>query len=196
MRVTAIAITHDHIANNDGISATNKRKLISKRRISFATVLSQVVGVVPSRDEFTASEKQNYWLSRKDQEGFRAEVRSDVAAVRRIGPLDTIENSYETARKLAVYDGINILLKDSNLQQSSDLQTWASNEVGRGLEIYVSSYHYDQRDDDSRQARSMVFFTQRKGVPPQAISEMYAENSRPSLIFSRMMGQADSRCVS
>jgi hypothetical protein len=186
------AITPDYIASSDGFSA-NRRKS-TERRISFATVLSQVVGIVPSRDEFTASEKRNYWCSYQDQELSRAQVRSDIVAVRRNGPL-SFENSYEKARTLAMDDGINTLLKHSNLQ-SSNLHAWTSNGVGRGLEIYISPYHSNQREDDSRQARTMVFFTQRKGVPAQLISEIYAESSRSSLIYSIIMGEADSMCVS
>ena len=193
MCVTTNAITPTYIANSSGIT-TNKLKP-AKRRISFATVLSQVV-VVPSRHEFTVSEKENYWWTCRDQEHSRAQIARDIAAVRRHGPFGNIENSYETACKLAVDDGINVLLKGSNLQ-SSDLHKWTSNGVGRGLETYISSYHGDQREDDSRHARTMVFFSQRKGVlPAQEISNIYAESSRPSLIYSIMMGEADSRCVS
>jgi hypothetical protein len=193
MCVTTIAITPAYIAHSNGIS-TNKLKP-TKRRISFATVLSQVV-VVPSRDEFTVLEKENYWRTCRDQECSRREVAREIAAIQRNGPFGYIENSYETARKLAVDDGINILLKDSNLQ-SSDLHKWTSNGVGRGLETYISPYHGDQREDDSRHARTMVYFTQRKGVSPaqQEISEIYAESSRPSLIYSIMMGKADRMCV-
>lgn len=192
MCITTNVITPAYIAHSNGIS-TNKLKP-AKRRISFATVLSQVV-IVPSLHEFTVSEKENYWWTCRDQERSRVQVARDIADVRRNGPFGYTENSYETARKLAVDDGINILLKDSNLQ-SSDLQKWTSNGVGRGLEVYISSYHSDQREDDSRHARAMVFFTQRKGASPeQKISEIYAESSRPSLIFSIMMGAADSMCI-
>jgi hypothetical protein len=192
MCVTTNAITPTHIAHSNGIS-TNKLQP-AKRRISFATVLAQVV-VIPSRDEFTVLERQNYWRTYQDQEYSRAEVARDIAAIRRNGPFGYIENSYEKARMLAVDDGINILLKDSNLQ-SSELQKWTSNGVGRGLEVYISSYHGDQREDDSRHARTMVYFTQRKGVSPeQEISEIYAESSRPSLIYSLMMAKADRMCV-
>jgi hypothetical protein len=189
MCVTTKAITPAYIANSSG-----KLKR-AKRSISFATVLSQVV-VIPSRHEFTVSEKESYWWTCRDQEHSRVEIARDIAAVRRYGPFGNTENSYETACKLAVDDGINVLLKGSNLQ-SSDLQKWTSNGVGRGLETYISSYHCDQRENDSRHARTMVFFTQRKGrSPAQEISEIYAESSRPSLIYSIMMGDADSRCVS
>jgi hypothetical protein len=192
MCVTTNAITPAHIAQSNGISTNNLQP--AKRRISFATVLAQVV-VIPSRDEFTVLEKQNYWRTYEDQEHSRAEVARDIATIRRNGPFGYIENSYEKARKLAVDDGINILLKDSNLQ-SSDLHKWASNGVGRGLEVYISPYHLDQREDDSRHARTMVYFTQRKGVSPaQEMSEIYAESSRPSLIYSIMMAKADRMCV-
>jgi hypothetical protein len=192
MCVTTNAITPTHIAHSNGIS-TNKLQPV-KRRISFATVLAQVV-VIPSRDEFTVLEKQNYWRTYQDQECSRAEVARDIAAIRRNGPFGYIENSYEKARTLAVDNGINILLKDSNLR-CSDLQKWTSNGVGRGLEVYISPYHGDQREDDSRHARTMVYFTQRRGVSPvQEISEIYAESSRPSLIYSIMMAKADRMCV-
>jgi hypothetical protein len=195
MCVTTNAITPAYIVNSSGIT-TNKLKP-AKRRISFATVLSQVV-VVPSRHELTVTEKENSWWTCRDQEHSRVQIARDIADVRRYGPFGNIESSYETACKLAVDDGIIELLKDSNLQ-SSDLQKWTSNGVGRGLESYISSYHGDQREDDSRHARTMVYFTQRKhqGVSSaQEISEIYAESSRPSLIYSLMMGEADSRCVS
>jgi hypothetical protein len=195
MCVTTNAITPAYIANSNGIT-TNKLQP-AKRRISFATVISQVV-VVPSRHEFTVSEKESYWWTCRDQEHSRHQIERDIAAVRRYGLFGNIENSYETACKLAVDVGmINIvLLKDSNLQ-SPDLHKWTSNGVGRGLETYISNYHGDQREDDSRHARTMVFFTQRKGVSSaQEISDIYAESSRPSLIYSRMMGDADSMCVS
>jgi hypothetical protein len=194
MCVITNAITPDYIANSNGIS-TKKCKL-TKRRISFATVLSRVVGVVPSRDEFTVSEKQNCWWTYQDQERSRVQIRSDIAAVQRKGHFDTIEHSYETARELAIDDGINILSKEDSNLQSSDLHRWASNDIGRGLEVYISCYHGDQREDDSRHARTMVFFTQRKNEPAaQEISEIYAESSRPSIIFSIMMAEADSMCA-
>jgi hypothetical protein len=196
MHVTNNANTLDYIANSGCIS-TNKRKS-TERRISFATVLSEVVGVVPSRDEFTASEKRDYWCSSRDQELSRAQGRRDIVAVRRNRTNRSsfgIEKSYERARTLAMDDGINTLLKSGNLQ-SSDLHTWTSNGLGRGLEIYISPYHREQRDNDSRQARTMVFFSQRKGVTAQEISEIYAFSSRPSLVYSIIMGEADSMCVS
>jgi hypothetical protein len=193
MHDTTSKITPDYIANSDGIS-TNKRKS-TKRGISFAPVLSQVVGIVPSRDELTAAETRHFWWSYRDKERSRVQVRSGIGAVQRDGPIDTIKNSYEMARKLAVDDWINTLMKGSNLL-SYDLHSWTSHGVGRGLERYISSYHCDQREDDSRQARTMVFVTQREGVSAQEISEIYAESSRPSLIYSIMMGKADSMCVS
>jgi hypothetical protein len=185
MHVTANTITPDHIPN----ISTTKRKS-SKRRISFAPVLSQVVGVVPSLDEFTAVETRNCWWSYRDQERSRVQARSGIAAVRRNGPVDAIENACNAARKLAMDDS-----KGSNLL-SPDLRTWTSHGIGRGLEMWISPYHCDQREADSHQARTMVFVTQRKGVSAQEISEIYEENSRPSLIYSIMMGEADSMCVS
>jgi hypothetical protein len=192
MRDTTNTITPYYIANSDGIS-TNQPKS-TKRGISFAPVLAQVVGVVPSRDEFTAIETRNYWRSYRDRERCGVQARSGIASVRRIGTADTIEHSYEMARKLSKEDSINTLMKGSN-PLSSDLHTWTSHGVGRGLEILISPYHCDQREDDSRHARTMVFVSQRKGVSAQEISEIYLEKSRPSLIFSIMMGEADSMCV-
>jgi hypothetical protein len=51
----------------------------------------------------------------------------------------------------------------------------------------------------SSEARKVVFVAHREGVAEQEISEIYAESSRPSLIYSMMMmimGEADSMCVS
>jgi hypothetical protein len=190
MHITANTITPDYMRS---ISA--KKRKSSKCSISFATVLSKVVGVVPSRDEYTVVEKRNCWWTYRDQERSRVQVRSGISAVIRNGPVDTIENSYDTARKLAKDDSINTMVKGSNLP-SSDLCTWTSHGVGRGLEMWISPYHCDQREVDSHQARTMVFVTQREGVSAQEISEIYEENSRSSLIYSIMMGEADSMCVS
>jgi hypothetical protein len=51
----------------------------------------------------------------------------------------------------------------------------------------------------SSEARKVVFVAHREGVAEQEISKIYAESSRPSLIYSMMMmimGEADSMCVS
>jgi hypothetical protein len=154
-----------------------------------------MAAIVPSRHEVTAKERRNYWGSYRDQERSRVHARNAIAFVRRNGPVDIIEISYETARKLAEDDCINTLTKASNLL-SSNLHTWTSHGVGRGLEIFISPYHCDDREDDSSEARKVVFATQREGVSEQEISEIYAESSRPSLIYSIMMGEADSMCVS
>ncbi len=48
----------------------------------------------------------------------------------------------------------------------------------------------------SSEARKVVFVAHREGVAEQEISEIYMESSRASLMYSIMMGEADSMCVS
>jgi hypothetical protein len=195
MRVTTNAITPDFIANSHGIS--NSERKSAQRKISFARVLSQVVGVVLSLDEFTEEEIRNCWWSYRDKQRSKVQSRGSISAIRRNGHafVDTIQNSYKMAHQLSMHitaDGT--LLKNDDLH-SSDLQSWTLNGCGRGLEAWISPLHQGRREDDAREARAIVFFAQQKGVSAEKISDIYAESSRPSVVYARMMGEADSKCV-
>jgi hypothetical protein len=124
MRVTTNAITPDFIANSHGIS--NSERKSAQRKISFARVLSQVVGVVLSLDEFTEEEIRNCWWSYRDKQRSKVQSRGSISAIRRNGHafVDTIQNSYKMAHQLSMHitaDGT--LLKNDDLH-SSDLQSW------------------------------------------------------------------------
>jgi hypothetical protein len=63
----------------------------------------------------------------------------------------------------------------------------------RGLEKYLSRSHSKARASDACRARTMVLETDRMGVSATETAELYAELSTTSVIYARVIADADYR---
>jgi hypothetical protein len=168
----------------------------NKRRIQFAPTV-QVFRVL-SRDDFTETEKENYWCSNLDQQSFRVSAMHLVVETRKNGHgfISMIDDSYRMALRLSSTlkpHQIDTVLRDPQ-RYTEQLEAFTLIGNGRrGLEKFTSNYHRQARRPVVQASKAMVCDMSRMGVADEEIAELYAEQSRTSLIYSRMVGCADCR---
>jgi hypothetical protein len=168
-----------------------------KRSVRFASTISEVVGRVLSRDDFTEDEKADYWIERKQFVQIQSNAKLVVMAVKKHGPayVHFIEDSYKIAQHLSEFmiedDDIDLFFEDPSCY-TEKMEMWADADYGqRGLERYISPLQKSQRALETRETRLMVLFAAHKGIGHDEVAEIYAALSWMTRLYSRMSGHAD-----
>jgi S-adenosylmethionine:tRNA-ribosyltransferase-isomerase (queuine synthetase) len=182
-------------------SATTTARKRNKRRLSFAPVISQVVGTVLSRDDITAQEKKSCWYSCNEYVDIRAEARTVVEFARkhRRELTKMLQASYNIVGEI-----VDNFLDDHEFESlmmdpsphKSVVEKWclSSNDC-RGLEKSMTRSIRNQRSADASEARGMVFQTGFMRLTRIEIAHAYAVESQLSCVYARMMAHADYQSV-
>jgi hypothetical protein len=169
----------------------------SKRKIRFASTVSQVVCRVLSRDDFSEDEKTEYWIESGEFDRLQSRARMVAEAVKNHGSayVDCIEDSYKEAQQLSEFmvddDEIDLFFRDPSCY-TNKMEIWAEADYGqRGLEKYISPLQKSQRTSEIRETRLMVVVASKMGVSDDELADLYAALSWMAFIYSRMVGHAD-----
>lgn len=188
----------DNIAMADSASAVGarRRKRSSRRTVRFAA--EHEVRSVLSRNNMTAEEKDSYWWTNKDHQGFRLNAKFLAVTIQKHGSsfVKLIDDSYKAAQIISddtELQGFEIdELLDNPREYTKLLEQWAVNgHSRRGLERWISAKHREERANESHEARDIVLQLQTKGADAYEISEAYQEMTLTTKILARMLGYAD-----
>jgi hypothetical protein len=197
MMVTASMNMNIH-TSTEATPPTIMPSTTNKRRISFVPTV-QVFRVL-ARDDFTQEEKESYWCSNEEQQGFRVSAMQLVVETRKNGHglIAMVDESYHMAQLLSSSlkpHQIDTVLRDPRMY-TEQLEAFTLIGKGRrGLEKFTSNYHRQARRPVVQATKAMVCDMSRTGIADEEIAELYAEQSRTSLIYSRMVGCADCLAV-
>jgi hypothetical protein len=186
---------------NGAAKASNTRKQSKKRRLSFAPKISSVVATVLPLDEYTTEEIESCWWSDCDQACFRVDSQEVASKVKRCGSsfITLLDDSYKSAYELSFRlseSAVDDLLNDPS-KYTSKLEAWTLiGQERRGLEKSISALQNFERRIGACESRGMVLELGQMGISCDEIGKLYAEHSRTSRIYARMMGNADRRSVS
>jgi len=172
-----------------------------RRVVQFASVV-QIVSLVPSRDDYTDTEKSElYWMA-TDIQTIRTRAKLQTLEIRKHQQetvFSTIDRVYISVQQLAQTaiaesDVQEVLNSNWVTEQAQTFRSWCVEAAaGRGLERYVSSKHRANRTNNTAQARRVVLELSRAGqASPVEISTAYRLCTRPALIFARIAGEADA----
>jgi hypothetical protein len=168
-----------------------------KRSIRFASNISEVVGRVLSRDDFSEDEKADYWIERKEFVQIQTNARVIVMAVKKHGSayVRCIDDAYKIAQHLSEFmvedDAIDLFFEDPSCY-TEKMEMWSEADYGqRGLERYISPLQRSQRVLETRETRRMVLIAANKGAGHDELAEIYATLSWMTCLYSRMLGHAD-----
>jgi hypothetical protein len=169
----------------------------SKRSVRFALTVSEVVGRVLSRDDFSEDEKTDYWMERKEFVRNQSKAKITVMAVKKHAPafVHLLEDSYEEAQHLSEFmvddNDIELFFDDPSCY-TEKMEMWSEADYGqRGLEKYISPLQKSQRASEKRETKLMVLVAAKKGVSADELADLYEALSWMSCIYSRMLGHAD-----
>jgi hypothetical protein len=171
------------------------KKNSNKRRLSFASEISRVVGTVLSLHEYTTKEIEKCWWSAYDNKAFRVNCREAASIVRKCGPsfVALIDDSYKAAKVLSFRlsdTAVDELLNDPR-KYTQKLDLWVlMGQDRRGLEKSVSVLQRFERKSSVSETREMVFDLEQMGASGDEIGKVYAMHCRTSRIYARMMGSA------
>jgi hypothetical protein len=172
------------------------KRIISKRRLTFAPEIVQVVGKYISLEDYSREEINDCWWSAKELKDIFAEAKFILRAVHDCGPrrIELLDVSYKRAQQFAKRldgKGMDALLRDPS-ESTTELESWTARAAGcRGLEKYCSPFQRAQRIAGSQKMLSALLEIRQAGVSDDEIAAIYAERSRASLIFARLMAAAD-----
>jgi hypothetical protein len=175
-----------------------KKNSNKRRRLSFASEISRVVGTVLPLDEYTTKEIEKSWWSAGDQQVFSANCREVVSSVGKCGPsfVALLDDSYKAAKVLSFRlsdTAVDELLNDPR-EFTQKLEAWVLiGQERRGLEMSVSLLQRFERKSSASETREMVFDLEQMGASGDEIGQIYAKHCRTSRIYARMMGSADCR---
>lgn len=168
-----------------------------KRSVHFAPNVSEVVGRVLSRDDFSEDEKADYWLERKEFVQIQSNAKVVVMAVKKHGSayVNCIDDSYKTAQHLSEFmvegEAIDLFFEDPSCY-TEKMEMWSEADYGqRGLERYISPLQKSQRALETRETRLMVLIAADKGIGHNELAEIYSALSWMTCLYSRMIGHAD-----
>jgi hypothetical protein len=173
-----------------------QKRIINKRRLTFAPEIVQAVGECISLEDYSAEEVDSCWWSAEELREIFDEAKFILRAVSDCGPrkIDLLDVSYKRAQIFAkrLHDkGMDALLRDPSAC-TTELERWTTSGAGcRGLEKYCSPFQRAQRILGSQNMLSSLLEVRQAGVDDDKIAAMYTEQSRASLIFARLMGEAD-----
>jgi hypothetical protein len=171
-------------------------RIISKRRLTFAPEVVQVVGKCISLEDYSREEKETCWWSAAELKDIFDEARFILRAVGDCGPrkIELLDVSYKRAQLFAKRlngKGMDALLRDPS-DCTAELESWTTRGAGcRGLEKYCSPFQRAQRIAGSQKRCLQLLELREAGDSDDEIAAMYTEQSRTSLIFARLVGEAD-----
>ena len=173
-----------------------KRIINKKRRLTFAPEVVRVVGKYISLEDYSREELDTCWWSAGELSEIFDEAKFILRAVSDCGPrkIDLLDVSFERSQIFAKRlndKGMDALLRDPT-DCTTELELWTKRGACcRGLEKYCSPFQRAQRISGSQRMCSSLLEMRQAGVSDDEIAAMYAEQSRASLIFARLMGEAD-----
>jgi hypothetical protein len=179
----------------DTSNSNNANNLIRKRRLTFASEISYVIGTVLSREDYTVEEKKICYWSKSERSVLRTNAMQQIQTLmmRCRHFVELIDDSLKVAKYLSTSledKRVDSLLKDPS-KFTSKLEAWTLNgQAWRGLERYVSVFQKG-RTATHREIIATVLDTQRMGVSSEEAAAMYAEQCLASRIYARWMGDAD-----
>jgi hypothetical protein len=169
----------------------------SKRRIRFASTVSEVAGRVLSRDDLSEDEKKDYWMEREEFLRNQSKAKITVMAVKKHGSayVHYMDDAYKIAQHLSEFmveeNAIDLFFEDPSCY-TKKMEMWADADYGqRGLERYISPLQKSQRGLETRETRRMVLIAANKGLGDDELADLYAALSWTTCILSRMLGHAD-----
>jgi hypothetical protein len=174
--------------------------ITNNRRLTFAPVISKVMGTVLSRDDYTAEEKENCRWAADEMSNSRRRSRRIIQTVRERGRpfIKMVDDSFKAAQCLSTTledKEVDALLQDPT-NYTCKLEAWSLNGQGRRcLEKRISVFLQVERTAIVREIREMVINTHRMGGADEFIAEIYAGYSLGSRIYARWVGDADYTAV-
>jgi hypothetical protein len=171
-------------------------KQTKKRRLTFAPEIVQVVGKCISLEDYSREELAACWWSVEELSDIFDEAKFILRAISDCAPrkIDLLDVSYKRSQIFAKRlndKGMDALLRDPS-DCTTELESWTTRGAGcRGLEKYCSPFQRAQRISGSQKMQSSLLEVRQAGVSDDEIAAIYAEQSRASLIFARLMGEAD-----
>jgi hypothetical protein len=168
-----------------------------KRSIRFASNISEVVGRVLSRDDFSKDEKSDYWIKPIQFAQIRSNAKVVVMAVKKHGSayVRCVDDAYKIAQHLSEFmvedNAIDLFFEDPSCY-TEKMEMWSEADYGqRGLERCISPLQRNQRALETRETRRMVLIAAKKGMDADELAEIYGALSWMACLYSRMMGHAD-----
>jgi hypothetical protein len=165
--------------------------------VRFAPWVSDVVGTVPARSEWSEEDRQQRYLCPAEYRTCKLLARFDAATIVHRAPtsVDAVEIVYESLASLTdiLDEGeLDAFLKDpADLAQS--LESWTRTTGGRGLERWVSELQDVHRFEIAMEARQIVLrANELGGFNDEEVALLYQERSRFSVAYARVVGEADA----
>jgi hypothetical protein len=181
--------------------ATPFHKQSRRKRFRFAPEISQVVGTVLSRDDFTVEESSNYWWSKEKTLTFRSAACLVIETARANKDENTIcliDDSYKFARNVAGClkdDAIEDILKDPSLH-TRRLEIWSTKgQEACGLERMISQLQQLERRADYVRLRRYVVNKCETTRTVEEIAEVATRLSLTSRVYARMVGHAEAHIL-
>jgi hypothetical protein len=181
------------------MAATNLANPVKQSRrksFRFAQEISQVVGTVLSRDDFTEEETSNYWWSKEKSRTCRSAACLIIETARANKDDDMIyliDDSYKFAMNVAgclKEDAIDDILKDPSLYTRL-LEVWSAKaQEACGLEPMISQLQKLERRADYACLRRYVVNTSETTRTVEEIAEVATRISLTSRVYARMAGHA------
>lgn len=196
--------TGTNISDQTDAIILKTKKNQRKRKVRFSATMSEVVCIVDHRDDLTAQEKNELYMSAENVQQIREDAKFVTKYFRSRSKevIAEIDQAYCASLELATKDYISreefmfsLLDDNSELQEAAaTLNAWCSKTKvsGRGLERYCSAKQRAERGAFAAECRSAVLrLCGNKGVGSEDIANFYHEYARSCTLFSRMMGQQD-----
>jgi hypothetical protein len=147
--------------------------------------------------DYSREELDNCWWSAEELRDIFEEAKFILRAASDYGPrkIDLLDLSYKRCQTFAKRlngKGMDALLRDPS-DCTTELELWTARGAGcRGLEKHCSPFQRAQRIAGSQKMLSALLETSSlTGVTDDEIAAIYAEQSKASLLFARLMGEAD-----
>lgn len=171
-----------------------------RRRFRFAPEVSQVVGNVLSRNDFTAKERKSYWYTKKEQAACRDACTNLVHDAREtqddvLGQLT--DNAYNAARELRFRTiAANRALDDPSRYTQHFEKEFIESDVCWGLGRLTSSTQQFGRQSDALKLRMTVIgMYKNKHNTPEDIAAECFKVSLPSRLYARIIGHVQAKAV-
>jgi hypothetical protein len=172
-----------------------------RKRFRFAPEMSQVVGTVLSRDDFTVEENRNYWWSKEKTLTFRSAACTVIETARANKDENTIyliDDSYKFAKDVAGClkdDAIEDILRDPSLH-TRRLEVWSTKgQEVCGLERMISQLQQLERRADYLRLRRYVVNTSKTTRTVEEIADVATRLSLTSRVYARMVGHAEAHIL-
>jgi hypothetical protein len=166
----------------------------------FAPEISQVVGTVLSRHDFTVEEKSNYWWSKEKKRSFRSDACVVVETARANKDkkmIYLIDDSYKFAKDVAGCledDAIDDIFKDPSLH-TCRLEVWSAKEQDAcGLERMISQLQHLERRADYARRRYIVTMSDTTRTVEE-IAKVATRLSLTNRVYARMVGHAEAQIL-